>query len=199
MKNLMFCPPAFLNKRRGFTLVEVLLSALIGSGLVGCLFYVLNSGNIINDLSSAKVLSQSEARRASDWVTRDLRQAQLGNLAPFASHTSIRFNPVLGVNTSDGTYILDYGVFIEFIYDESAHTFTRNLLDGAGGVSQSWVFDDVVEHPFFTRDGSGNLIDLDNSVLTTKNVVSVITVTKTSGKGVVVTTSLTAETKIRNE
>jgi len=195
----MFYPPVFLNKRRGFTIIEVLLSALIGSAIVGCLFYVLNSGNIINDLSSAKVSSQSQARRVSDWITRDLRQAQLGNLAPFVSHTSIKFNPVLGVNLSDGTYQLDYSKYIEYVYDENAQTLTRNILDQTGGVLQSWVFVDVLEAPFFTRDASGNLIDLDNSVLTTRNVVSIITVAKTSGRGVVLTASLTAETKIRNE
>ena len=195
----MFYPRAFLNKRRGFTVIEVLMSALIGSGLVGILFYVLNSGSIINDLSSAKVFSQSEARRVSDWITRDLHQAVVWDLAnnnPSPVH--IKFRPVLGWDIAGNSYQLNTN-YIEYVYDASADTLTRRILNGAGVVLNSWVIDNVVAQPFFTRDGSGSLIDLDSSIGTSKKVVSIITVTKISGKGVAVTTSLTAETRIRNE
>lgn len=175
------------------------MSALIGSGLVGILFYVLNSGNIINDLSSAKVFSQSEARRVSDWVARDLHQAVVWDLANNnPSPTHIKFRPVLGWDIAGNSYQLGAD-YIEYVYDVNAHTLTRQILSGAGGVLKSWVINDVVVQPFFTRDSSGNLIDLDNSIGTSKKVVSVITVTKISGRGVAMTASLTAETRIRNE
>jgi len=200
----MFCLRALINKRRGFTVIEVLLAALVGAVLVGGLGFVLINGDATNDISSTKVSAQSEARQISDWITRDLRQAQLGNLALNVSHISIKFNPVLGVNV-DGTYQLDYSQSIQYVYNENAQTLTRNLLNGSGGVLKSWVYANVVESPFFTRVGS-DLSDLSNSVLTTKNIVSVITVTKLArtidredGQRVEVMASLTAETKIRNE
>ena len=175
------------------------MSALIGSGIVGSLFYVLNTGNIINDLSSAKVSSQSEARRLSDWVTRDLHQAVVWDLAlNDPSPTHIKFRPVLGWDIAGSTYQLDTN-YIEYVYDANADTLTRNLLDGTGGVLKSWVIKDVVAQPFFTRDSLGVLINLDDSIITSKKIVSIIIVTKTSNKGIAVTSSLTAEVRIRNE
>ena len=195
----MFCPLASLNKRSGFTLIELLMAALIGASLVGVLFYTLNSGDKMNDLSSAKVFAQSEVRRISDWVTRDLHQAvvwDLANNSPTPTH--IKFQPVLGWDIAGSTYQRDSNS-IEYVYDSDADTLTRKLLDPAGGVLKSWIFSDVVTQPFFTRDSLGNLIDLDNSIGTSKKIVSIITVTKSSRKGVPMMFSLTAETKIRNE
>jgi len=45
----------------------------------------------------------------------------------------------------------------------------------------------------------GNLIVLDNTVGTSKKVITLISVNKVSDKGVNSTISLTLETKIRNE
>ena len=195
----MPCLLASLNKKRGFVIIEVLFAALIGTLLVVVLFYTLNSGEIINDLSSAKVLSQSKARRLSDWITCDLHQAVVWDLANNSpSSTHLKFRPVLGWNITGDTYQLDTN-YIEYVYDAGVDTLTRNLLNSADVVLKSWVFSDVVGLPFFTRDGSGNLIALDNSIGTSKKVVSVITVTKISRKGEALTVSLTAETKIRNE
>jgi len=195
----MLCPPVSLSKRRGLTIIEVLIAALIGAILVGVLFYILNSGDAINDLSSTKVAAQSEARRVSDWIARDLRQAVVWDLAnnnPTSVH--IKFRPVLGWDIAGNSYQLD-DKYIEYVYDGNVDTLTRNIVDSAGGVLKSWVIKDVVASPFFTRDGSGNLIALDNSIGVSKKVVSVITVTKVSRKGVASTVSLTAETRIRNE
>lgn len=167
--------------------------------MLTALFYILNSGQNVNDLSSAKVASQAQARRVSDWISRDLRQAvvwDLANNSPSATH--IKFRPVLGWDIAGNTYQLDAN-YIEYDYDAAANTLTRNLVNGAGAVLNSWVFNDITAQPFFTRDGSGNLIVLDNSVGTSKKIVTLISVNKVSERGVSQVTSLTEETKIRNE
>jgi type II secretory pathway pseudopilin PulG len=188
-----------LNNKRAFTIIEVLISAIIGAFMVTALFYIFIGGLNVNDLSSAKVAAQSQARRVSDWVSRDLRQAvvwDLANNSPSATH--IKFRPVSGWDIAGDTYQLDAN-YIEYNYDANADTLTRNLVDAAGVTLKSWVFNDIVAPPFFTRDGSGNLIDLDSSVGTSKKVVALISVNKVSDKGVNLPVSLTAETKIRNE
>ncbi len=188
-----------LNNKRAFTIIEILISALIGAFMVTVLFYILNGGQNINDLSSAKVAAQSQARRASDWISSDLRQAvvwDLANNSPSATH--IKFRLVLGWDIAGNTYQLDAN-YIEYNYDAAADTLTRNLVNGAGAVLKFWVFNDIITQPFFTRDGSGTLIALDNSVGTSKKIVTLISVNKVSSKGVNSTASLTAEIKIRNE
>jgi len=188
-----------LDKKRAFTIIEVLLVSLIGALIVGALFFILYTGTNINDISSAKVIAQSQARRASDWVNKDLHQAVVWDLANNApSPTHIKFRPVLGWNIAGDTYQLDTN-YIEYNYDVNSRKLTRNLLNGAGAVLNSWEFGDVMTQPFFTRDSFGNLIGLDNSVGTSKKIITVISVNKVSGKGVSLTVSLTTETKIRNE
>lgn len=188
-----------LNNKRAFTIIEILIAVLIGAFMVTALFYVLNSGQNINDLSSVKVAAGSQARRVSDWISSDLRQAvvwDIANNSPSATH--IKFRPVLGWDIAGDTYQLDTN-YIEYNYDAAANTLTRNLVNGAGAVLSSWVFNDITAQPFFTRDGAGTLIALDNSVGTSKKVVTLISVNKISDKGVNSSASLTAEIKIRNE
>lgn len=175
------------------------MAILIGTLMVTVIFFIFITGTSLHDISSAKVLAQAEARRVSDWVGRDLRQAvawDLANNTPSLTH--IKFRPVLGWNITGDTYQLDTN-YIEYNYDINAHTLTRNLLDGLGAVLNSWEFSDIMAQPFFTRDSSGNLIPLDNSVGTSKKIITVISVNKISNKGKSLTVALTTETKIRNE
>ncbi len=167
--------------------------------MVTVLFYILNSGQNVNDLSSAKVAAQSQARMVSDWIGRDLRQTvvwELANNSPSATH--LKFRPVLGWDIDGNTYQLDAN-YIEYNYNAGTRTLTRNTVDGTGTVLKSWVFSDIMAQPFFTRNALGNLIALDNTVGTTKKVITLISVNKVSNKGVNQTVSLTLETKIRNE
>lgn len=167
--------------------------------MAGVLFYILNSGQNVNDLSSAKVSTQAHARRVSDWIAKDLRQAvtwDLANNSPSATH--LKFRPVLGWDIAGNTYDLDVN-YIEYNYNAASDTLTRNSLNAAGTVLNSWAFTDIVAQPFFTRNGAGTLIALDNTVGTSKKVITLISVNKVSAKGVTVSASLTTETKIRNE
>lgn len=167
--------------------------------MVGVLFYILNSGKNVNDLSSAKVAAQSQARMVSDWVVKDLRQTvvwELANNSPSATH--MKFRPVLGWDIAGNTYQLDAD-YIEYNYNAGARTLTRSLVNGAGAVLSYRVFSDIIAQPFFTRNSLGNLIALDNTVGTSKKVITLISVNKVSDKGVSLVASLTLETKIRNE
>jgi len=192
-----------LDNKRGFTIVEVLLAAFIGALMVTIIFYIFITGTTLHDISSTKVLAQSEARRVSDWVSRDLRQAvgwDLVNNSPNSSH--LKFRPVLGPDIASGVgYQLDTN-YIEYNYDINSHKLVRNLLDSTGAVLKSWEFSDIMTEPFFLRNISGNLISLNKNdlmAMTRKKIVSLISVNKISNRGSILSVSLTAETTIRDE
>lgn len=188
-----------LGKNRAFSIIELLVVCLVGSVIVGVLFYALSSGQNVNDISSTKVLAQSESRRVVDWITRDLRQTvvwELANNNPSPVH--VKFRPVLGWDIATNTYQLG-STYIEYNYNSVTRQITRNIVNSAEVILQSWVFNDIMTQPFFTRNNLGNIIPLDNSVGTSKKVITLISVTKVSNKGVSQNASLTAETKIRNE
>jgi hypothetical protein len=177
----------------------MLMAAFVGASIAGGLFYTLNTGLSINQISSAKALACSQARRVCDWISRDLRQAVVWDLAnnnPSATH--IKFRPVLGWDITGNTYQLDVD-YIEYSYDANTHTLTRNQLNNASVVLKSWVFNNVTAQPFFMRDSFGNLIALDNSIGTSKKVIVVLSVQNQASNGLSFNASLTSEIKIRNE
>jgi len=203
MKLIIPCPPVLPENKRGFTIVEVLVAAFVGAAMVSVTFYIFMTGTTLHDISSTKVLAQSEARRASDWISRDLRQAvgwDLVNNTPGPAH--IKFRPVFGPDIASGVgYQLDAN-YIEYDYDINSQKLTRNLLDSTGAVLNSWEFNDIMSQPFFLRDISGNLIALNKNdlmAMTRKRIVTLISVTKISNRGLNITVSLAAETTIRDE
>ena len=173
--------------------------AFIGVLIAGGLISTLITGVSISRVSSAKVYAYAEARRISDWISRDLRQAVVWDLAnnnPSAIH--LKFRPVLGWDIIGNTYQLDSNS-IEYNYDADAHTLTRKTLDNANALINSWVFKNVTALPFFIRNSSGNLIALDNSIGTSKKVIVVLSVENQASDGVSFNVSLSSEIKIRNE
>ena len=175
------------------------MAAFISASIAGGLLYTLNTGLSINRVSSAKALAYSEARRISDWISRDLRQAVVWDLAnsnPSATH--IKFRPVLGWDIIGDTYQLDANS-IEYNYDANAQTLTRNHLNNANAVINSWVFNNITAQPFFMRDSFGNLVALDSSIGTSKKIMVVLSVQNQASNGLIFNVSLSSEIKIRNE
>jgi hypothetical protein len=163
------------------------------------MFYVLNAGELSSSISSTKIEVQAEARRLADWIVKDVRQTvvwSIANNTPSTSH--IKFKPVIGWDTTSNTYLLSSD-FIDYTYDSVAKTITRTLIDAGGNVLQTWSFANINAAPFFTRDGLGALIPLNNTIGTTKLMVIVISVQKPARNGTNITASLTTELKVRNE
>lgn len=173
---------------------------MIGTFIVGVLFYILNLGSQINQVSSRKVMLQSQARRITDWLAQDLRETvrySIKNNNPTNSH--IRFQRVLGRGVVEGTYQLEAN-YIDYTYDSGLKKLTRSIVTDTGALANtapnpnSWVFNDIMTEPFSTRDDSGNSLNLD-AVSEIKRVVVLIKVQNQTGEEV----SLTSEVKIRNE
>ncbi len=67
-------------KRQGFTLVEVLMTALITTLIGGALLVVAIAGRRVSDLTNARLTAQTEAQRGLNRLTEDLRMASTSTL-----------------------------------------------------------------------------------------------------------------------
>ena len=59
--------------RKGFTLVEVLMTALIATLIGGALLVVAIAGRRVSDLTNARLTTMTNAQQAMNYITRDLR------------------------------------------------------------------------------------------------------------------------------
>lgn len=83
------------KKRRGFTLLEVLLSALIFAFLILGITEVLNIGNLSFPIDTALVDLQQQARQAMAIMTKELREASNIQISVInANSDRITFNTV---------------------------------------------------------------------------------------------------------
>ncbi|MBU4251951.1 MAG: prepilin-type N-terminal cleavage/methylation domain-containing protein [Candidatus Omnitrophica bacterium] len=188
--------PVLRNKLRGFSLVEVLLVAVILSVIIGVCLYALNAAQVSFNLTLAQRNLQSEVGRTIGWIVKDSRQAvswDIANNNPTPDY--VKFRQVIGWDTVNNTFSLSSN-YIEYTYNALAHTITRRDI---GGVTREWILSNVFSSPFFTIDSLGSIVPLNNSdLLTSKQLVITI-----SGQSSVLnlpdtTYSLTERVRIRN-
>ena len=63
------------KKKLGFTLVEVMITVLIFSALIGAIFTVLTTGRTAWMIGETQIDLQQNLRRGLDWITGELREA----------------------------------------------------------------------------------------------------------------------------
>jgi len=76
---------------RGFTLVEILISAAILSIVIMSVFGILRVGELSYSSDLGLLDLQQEARIALDGMSREIRQAQAGTVAISAGNTRVDF------------------------------------------------------------------------------------------------------------
>ena len=192
----------YLFSRKGFTIVEVFCSAIVTSFIVAVLFYTLSSGEYSRAASAAKIDVQSEVRRSMDWIVKDVRQGVSWDMADVSnspSDTHIKFRKVEGWNTTSDLLLLSDN-YTEYTYDATNHTITRRLSDASNNTLGTWTLNNIMQSPFYTLDGSGNVVSLNGGdLLTSRKVVVVINGSKTIKGSLNATAELTEQVKIRNE
>ncbi|KPK98577.1 MAG: hypothetical protein AMJ95_03550 [Omnitrophica WOR_2 bacterium SM23_72] len=192
----------YLFSIKGFTIVEVLCSAIVISFIVGVLFYALSSGEYSRTASAAKIDVQSEVRRSMDWIARDVRQAVSWDIADTSnspSDTHIKFRKVEGWNTTSELLLLSNN-YTEYTYNTSNHTVIRRLSDSSNNTIQTWTLNNIQQAPFYTVNSSGSVVPLnDGDLLTSRKLILVINGTKPIKGSLNATATLTEEVKIRNE
>lgn len=179
--------PALLNKKSGFTLVEILVVAFILIIITTALMLVLSTGEFSNSVSSARVDLQAEVRRAMDWIIKDVRStvpSEINNNSPSSSH--IKFRQITGIDNTDGsfTFGLDY---IEYNYDAVSGTLTRNGIILSGSITEA---------PFYTAVGVPLVA---GGIITSKKLVVKISGQKLVRGNLPLNFSLIEEVRIRNE
>ena len=199
MKKLFHLPRILLSSNKGLSLIEVLVVSFFSVIIMGVLSYLLIAGESANSASAVRSELQAEVRRAVDWITRDARQAVTWELAqntPSGIH--IKFKMVQGWS-GGALQLSDY--FIEYTYDSNTGVITRKKIDVAtGDLLQSWVINNIISEPFYTRDTSDNVVALNADDLRSCGKLIVDIDGRKLIKGsTYFDYSLTAEIKVRNE
>ncbi|OGX46671.1 MAG: hypothetical protein A3G38_00710 [Omnitrophica WOR_2 bacterium RIFCSPLOWO2_12_FULL_51_8] len=190
------------NSPQGLTLLESFFAVAILGAVIAILFLSFSAGELSQAASSVKLELQAQARRLSDWIGNDARQAVSWEIAdagnsPDSAH--IKFRQVVGWDTVANNYLLSTN-YVEYAYDSGQGSVTRKILDPGGGVIQSWNFDYVVQPPFYTRDPANNPVALNSSdLLTSRRLITTIVLQKTIRGGLSTGFSMSNEVKIRNE
>lgn len=177
-----------------------MVTAFIAVLVVAGLFMTLNMGQFSSSVGSTKLDLQSKVRRALYFVVTDARQAtcaEIANNAPAADY--IKFRKAEGINTTSGTYILN-DTYVEYDYNSSSETLTRNLTYANGTVFRSLAFANITAAPFYTRDSGGLVVNLTQSaLLVSRRLIVNMTGTNSVSSTFNLTYPLSAEIKIRNE
>lgn len=196
LRELFRLLPVLRNKLRGFSLVEVLLVAVILSVIIGVCLYAMNAAQVSFNLTSAQRNLQSEVGRTIGWIVKDSRQAVSWDIADNSPTPDyIKFRQVTGWDTVNNTFLLSSN-YIEYTYNSAEHTITRRDISGT---TREWTLNNVFASPFFTIDSSGDIVPLNADDLRTSKQL-VITI---SGQSSVLnlpdtTYSLTERVQIRN-
>jgi prepilin-type N-terminal cleavage/methylation domain-containing protein len=183
-------------KRRGHTLVEVLVVAFILGIIIMALFLTLTTGEFSSSVSMAKTDLQAKVRRVMDWIVKDVRQTnpiQINTNNPTANH--IKFKKVTGIDNDSGNHTLSSN-YIEYNYTSVSGSLTRNEVSEDGSMLHSWVFSNITQSPFYTATEVPLATD---GILTSKKLIIVITGQSQVRNSLTLNQTLTEEVKIRND
>ena len=115
-------------KNRGFTLIEIMVVFTVFSIIIGAIYAVFTVGNQSWLQGAAQVDVQQEARRAMDWMIRELRESRDSGITIASGGSSITFEIPSNLGSTD--IIWDYQVQ----YFLSGAQLMRTLSDKSTGV-----------------------------------------------------------------
>lgn len=185
-----------LNKNKAFTLIELLIVALILGVILSGLFATLNIGNFSFSTSSAKLELQSYVRLTMERLIRDIRDTNLleiNNNNPSTNH--IKFRKVSGIDNSTGmlTFSPDY---IEYNYNNVSNELSRYIVHEDGTILRNSTYSNIMQAPFYSAPGDPLAA---GEILSSKSLVIVIASQKQVKDSLFLNFSLAEEVAIRNE
>jgi Tfp pilus assembly protein PilW len=187
----------------GFTYAEFLVAGAVAVVVTASALVAYIAAERATAASSAKIEATAQARRALDWVVRDVREgvsweiALAGN-APSSSH--IKFRKVEDWDMANNTTFLLSANYTEYTYYSGNDTLVRNLLDLSNATLMTNTFYNITRDPFYTYNiSSGTVVPLTGGELVNcgKIVVSV-TAESRYKTGIFVNTTLESEVRLRN-
>ena len=168
------------KNKRGFTLVEALLSALLFSILYGACVMVLIAGSNSWQVNNTKIEVQEEVRKAVNWMQGELVQAGVSTITNVPSdgtwYTTITFKTTTGVSSGSITW--------------SSNTITyslssNQLIRASGGVNKT-IAQNIQTLQFRRQSTTPSLLEI------------TMQGQKTTPKGTVLTASETLGIYLRN-
>jgi len=185
--------------KRGFTLLEVLVTLTIFGAIVAAMFTSLSIGKFSFSIGSSKVEVQAKARLITDWIVKDSRQALLADIInnnPSDFH--IEFRQVTGIDITTGQYTLSPDS-IDYTYDSTTQKIIRGVIDSAGNTTETREFNNIISPPFFSVDGAGTTVALTGVDLANSQRLIVVIQTRKQLRGTIsMPHIIRAEVKIRN-
>ena len=184
---------------RAFTIVELMAASAILVILMSGLLMVLQHGELITGIGTAKVDLEAEVKMLTEWITKDLRQTNSVNLTSIANdpnYAHLKFNLWVWDNaTKNITYSDSY---IEYNYYSSNQTLDRGYYDASTGTAFNNTFYDITLPPFYTSYTNESDNDFDSTDLRMEGLITVIKKEKTV-RGRVLNFTMVEKVRIRNE
>ena len=199
IKNILSQISGHLRNKKGFTLVEILVTVLIFSVLAAAVNTVLLAGDSSWQTNNVQVELQQDLRKAMDWMKDDIRQTgsiAIDNVpADGTWYTTITFQKAIGID----------GGSIEWNNDgasPSNEITTQFVLGGADSnqLQRLTVTDDGDDATNTTTVVANNIQAVQfRRLASVSKVVEVdIDAQKTTVKGAVITSSLDFKVQLRN-
>jgi prepilin-type N-terminal cleavage/methylation domain-containing protein len=141
---------------KGFTVIEVLISIVIMSIVIGGLFMVLNIADLNWSLGGGLLGLQQQARQAIDGMVREIRQNKPSDIKiTDVGGTEVNPGPVINFKIPDSTYC--------FRYSLSNNQIIRQVLVCAippTQLAQQVLANDIDDSLAFSRSVDGKVITI---------------------------------------
>jgi prepilin-type N-terminal cleavage/methylation domain-containing protein len=173
--------------KKGFTLVEVMITSAILVVLVAGIFSAIYVGEMSGGISGGVLDLQQEARRALSGMMRELRQTRSGSVTISSNNTRVTFN--IPTSISSGAVIYSSGIV--YYLDSAARRIYR--LYGSSGTGSTRVIGQNVQALQFNCLGGANSTDCGSS-----NMIEISIVTNTTARGRHFFFNLTETGRMRN-
>lgn len=98
--------------KSGFTLVELMISALIMTVMVSAIFAVLQAGDTVFHFDSGKLDLHQEGRRAMDVMSRELRQTSPSSVTISSGGSRVDFQLPLNITADPIVYSQNVGYYL---------------------------------------------------------------------------------------
>lgn len=189
--------------KKGFTLIEVVVSAGILMVALAGIFLVFNFGQAQSPLDLAKIDTQARARIIMNRLVNDLRGAVVWDIAdnnPSCSY--VKFRKLQGID--ERGYYDFLSEYIEYFYDQETNTLSRSELDSEGAVLSKVVFENIREDVFYilsaTGENQNSIVCLNEHDLRSRRfIITNVKVEEPRAAGIAAVSSLTKRISVRNE
>ncbi len=192
-------PRNLLIKFRGFTILELVVASAIMVILMTGLLVILQHGEFATGIGTAKVDLEAEVKMLTEWITKDLRQANIVNLtstdnAPDYAH--LKFNLWAWDNTTKN--IAYSNSYINYTYYIGNQTLFREYYDEDSANLFNNTFTNITLPPFYTSYTNETVNDFVGNDLRMDGLVIVIRKEK-AVRGRILNFTMIEKVRVRNE